>query len=357
MPGFLCGKIESATELNLFLLLCNSILGQGERFNCKDQKISENFYVRGDGTRAFYFSDKFLMSLFNENGFDIEEHGLCCKQVENRSREIVMNRRWVQAVFRLNLANSLHCTKPGNELRCEEELKESTVEEPVNSFEIDMSEGIAVEMFGISTYNDEIIEVNLRDSTFKIKVLSKEYQHTCKSTGLMMLWESARLMASIIASNPTIVAGKRVLELGCGCGGICSMVAVRSADLVVATDGDANALDLLTQNVEANLKSPFLDKLITRRLEWGNRDHIEAIKELNGGGFEVIIGTDVTYVPEAISPLFATAKELISSNGDVPWPEGIPTSSSKSIIRTWFSENGQDIIPSTALNIMYFQRV
>ena len=56
------------------------------------------------------------------------------------------------------------------------------------------------------------------------------------------------------------------------------MVAVRSADLVVLTDGDANALDLLTQNVEAKLKSPFLDKLITRRLEWGNRDHIEAIK-------------------------------------------------------------------------------
>ncbi|PSR93598.1 Methyltransferase-like protein [Actinidia chinensis var. chinensis] len=386
-------NIKKVLKPNGYVLFRDYAIGDlaQERFNCKDQKISENFYVRGDGTRAFYFSDKFLMSLFNENGFDIEEHGLCCKQVENRSREIVMNRRWVQAVFRLNLANSLHCTKPGNELRCEEELKESTVEEPVNSFEIDMSEGIAVEMFGISTYNDEIIEVNLRESTFKIKVLSKEYQHTCKSTGLM-LWESARLMASIIASNPTIVAGKRVLELGCGCGGICSMVAVRSADLVIATDGDANALNLLTQNVEANLKSPFVDKLITRRLEWGNRDRIEAIKELNGGGFEVIIGTDVTYVPEAISPLFATAKELISSNGDVRedcepalilchvlrrvdepsilstashfgfklvdrWPEGIPTSSSKSIIRTWFSENAQDIIPSTALNIMYFQRV
>ena len=95
------------------------------------------------------------------------------------------------------------------------------------------------------------------------------------------------------------------------------MVAVRSADLVVATDGDANALDLLTQNVEANLKSPFFDKLITRRLEWGNKDHIEAIKELNGGGFEIIIGTDVTYVPQANSPLLATAKELISYNGGI----------------------------------------
>ena len=67
-------------------------------------------------------------------------------------------RRWVHAVFRLNLANSLHCTNPGNELGCEEELKESTVEEPVNDFEIDMLEGMVVEIFGISTFNDEVMD-------------------------------------------------------------------------------------------------------------------------------------------------------------------------------------------------------
>ncbi|PHU28535.1 hypothetical protein BC332_00628 [Capsicum chinense] len=63
-----------------------------ERLTSKEQKISDNFYVRGDGTRAFYFSDEFLVNLFNENGFDAEEHILCFKQVENRSRELVMNR-------------------------------------------------------------------------------------------------------------------------------------------------------------------------------------------------------------------------------------------------------------------------
>ncbi|MCD9641620.1 hypothetical protein HAX54_027922 [Datura stramonium] len=62
-----------------------------ERLTSKEQKISDNFYVRGDGTRAFYFSDEFLVNLFNENGFDAEEHILCFKQVENRSRELVMN--------------------------------------------------------------------------------------------------------------------------------------------------------------------------------------------------------------------------------------------------------------------------
>ena len=221
-------------------------------------------------------------------------------------------------------------------------------------------------------------------------MLSKEHQHTCKSTGLM-LWESARLMASVLARNPTIVSGKRVLELGCGSGGICSMVAAHSADLVVATDGDTTALDLLIQNVASNLKPPSLDKMIVKRLEWGNRDHIESIKEVANDGFDMIIGTDVTYVAEAILPLFATAKELISSNrglskGQEPglilchvvrrvdepsillaargynfrlvdkWPSGIDSGPSQSSINSWFPENGSEInIPCTSLNILYFQ--
>ncbi|EOY29947.1 S-adenosyl-L-methionine-dependent methyltransferases superfamily protein isoform 4 [Theobroma cacao] len=256
---------------------------------------------------------------------------------------------------------------------------------------VDMSEGMAVEMFGVPTTNDnEVINIELDCRNFKIKVLSKEYQHTCKSTGLM-LWESARLMAAILARNPNIVAGKRVLELGCGCGGICSMVAVRTANTVVATDGDRKALELLTQNITSNLRPPFLTKLITKRLEWGNRDDIEAIKALNPEGFDLIIGTDVTYIPEAILPLFSTARDLMSSNRsggrdeapalilchifrrvDEPsllsaasqfgfrlvdkWAKASAADQSQSLISSWFPEDSfKEHIPTSALNIMYFQ--
>lgn len=230
-----------------------------------------------------------------------------------------------------------------------------------------------------------MIDVHLRGFSLKIRVLSKEYQHTCKSTGLM-LWESAYLMADVLARNPIIVEGKRVLELGCGCAGICSMVAARSADLTVATDGDPKALELLNHNVTSNIKPSLADKLITEKLEWGNKDHIETIKGISKDGFEVILGTDVTYVPEAILPLFATAKELISSSTKIDqkpvlilchifrrvdepslisaasqfgfrlvdrWPS--PINPGKSMIRSWFSENGTQEIPSSALHIMYFQ--
>ncbi|KAK0572136.1 hypothetical protein LWI29_026634 [Acer saccharum] len=152
-----------------------------------------------------------------------------------------MNQRWVQSVFRVTDGlNSSSCNEAlvkvdlfGQE-SAKPEVAENALEESVNNFELGLYESMASEMFGISSpEGNEMIEVNPRGCSLKIRVLSKEYQHTCKSTGLM-LWESARLMADVLARNPTIVAGKRMLELGCGCGGICSMVAARSADLVVA---------------------------------------------------------------------------------------------------------------------------
>ncbi|XP_021655795.2 uncharacterized protein LOC110646608 isoform X2 [Hevea brasiliensis] len=391
-------NIKKVLKPNGYVLFRDYAVGDlaQERFTCKDQKISENFYVRGDGTRAFYFSNDFLTTLFKDNGFDVEELGLCCKQVENRSRELVMNRRWIQAVFRFSdMSNSCFSKKAAikenllGQENVEPKVKENTSKKTLNSIEVDISEGLAAEMFGILPSLDiEVIEIKLRDQNFKIDVLSREYQHTCKSTGLM-LWESAHMMASLLALNPTIVKGKKVLELGCGCGGICSMVAVRSANLVVATDGDAKALELLTRNVASNLRPPSLAKLIVKRLEWGNQEHIQAMKELNSGGFEVIIGTDVTYDPEAILPLFETAKELMSlnCNGENQqsalilchvlrgadeqsilasasqfgfrlidkWHAGISSYSSQGIIGSWFPENGcEEYIPSTASSILYF---
>lgn len=233
----------------------------------------------------------------------------------------------------------------------------------------------------------QVVDVAINDYYFKIRLLPKEYQHTCASTGLM-LWESARLMAYVLATNQEIVSGKRVLELGCGCSGICSMIAARFADIVVATDGDTKALEFLTENVSSNLKSPFLDTLHMRKLEWGNETDIDAIQKLNRKGFDVIIGTDVTYIPQAINPLFATARELMSYSRIMEqdkkpvlilchvlrrvdelsltsaaseygfrlvdrWPESNPKNSFKDIVKNWFSD-GQYAVPSTALSIMYF---
>jgi len=39
----------------------------------KGHKISDNFYVRKDGTRAYYFSERVLAQMFEEAGFVAQE--------------------------------------------------------------------------------------------------------------------------------------------------------------------------------------------------------------------------------------------------------------------------------------------
>ncbi|KAF0927904.1 hypothetical protein E2562_036881 [Oryza meyeriana var. granulata] len=289
-----------------------------ERLMSKGQQISENFYVRGDGTRAYYFSNEYLVDLFSTCGFTVEEICVHNKQVENRSLELVMNRNWIQATFILGSADLQGSNGQHDPNACEDKEDKLTANAPqkknINE-EIDLSEDFN-NMFGTSHNLDEaqIIRIKAKGHDFKIKMLTKEYQHTCKLTGLM-LWESAQFTCSLLAENPSIVAGRRVLELGCGSAGICSMVAASVAQFVVATDGDVESLDLLRENIASNLEPNLLKRILIMKLFWGDKDDLKAVRELSsdGTGFDCIIGTDVTYNPDAILPLFKTARELISS--------------------------------------------
>ncbi|CAN6456163.1 unnamed protein product [Victoria cruziana] len=309
-------NIRRVLKPNGHVLLRDYAIGDlaQERLTTKNQKISENFYVRGDGTRAFYFSEDFLLDLFKQNGFTCKEVTIHCKQVENRSRRIVMNRRWIQCDFcsvdGSNSHESCNQLQPVLQFSGSKKRGQSS-DTAILANDVDISDSVLVDMFNTSTNFSEMTDIVIGDHSFNINVLSKEFQHTCKSTGLM-LWESACLISSILAENPSIITGKSVLELGCGSSGICSMVAAGAAKLVVATDGDERALELLGQNIISNMSPPFSDRMAWKRLEWGKNEDISLVKELSPQGFDVIFGTDVTYIPDAILPLFKTASALIS---------------------------------------------
>mmetsp|Transcript_53323 Transcript_53323/g.106901 ORF Transcript_53323/g.106901 Transcript_53323/m.106901 type:complete len:229 (+) Transcript_53323:1-687(+) len=65
----------------------------------KGHKISDNFYVRKDGTRAYYFAEDEVRSLFEQAGFEVEQLETHRRRVRNRKEGYDMHRRWVQGTF------------------------------------------------------------------------------------------------------------------------------------------------------------------------------------------------------------------------------------------------------------------
>jgi len=64
------------------------------------KKLGLNFHVRGDGTRAYYFSKEFTASLWSRGGFVLEENDYCERVVTNRKQQVDLNRVFLQGKYR-----------------------------------------------------------------------------------------------------------------------------------------------------------------------------------------------------------------------------------------------------------------
>eukprot|EP00117_Sycon_ciliatum_P035452 scpid39488/ scgid3731/ Methyltransferase-like protein 6 len=67
-------------------------------------KLEENFYVRQDGTRAYYFSLEKLASLFICAGFEVVSNEYVYRETVNRKEGLCVPRIFVQAKFMRPLA-------------------------------------------------------------------------------------------------------------------------------------------------------------------------------------------------------------------------------------------------------------
>ena len=64
----------------------------------KDAKLAENFYLKTDGTRVYYFDEKYLGTLLKEVGFEIITLETHYRVVKNKKRDLDMKRVWVQSI-------------------------------------------------------------------------------------------------------------------------------------------------------------------------------------------------------------------------------------------------------------------
>ncbi|POM83356.1 Methyltransferase domain protein [Cryptosporidium meleagridis] len=62
-------------------------------------KITDNFYVRYDGTFAYYFTIEEVEDLFVNAGFKVISNHYCLREVVNRKTKVTMQRVWIQAKF------------------------------------------------------------------------------------------------------------------------------------------------------------------------------------------------------------------------------------------------------------------
>ncbi|XP_063900877.1 tRNA N(3)-methylcytidine methyltransferase METTL6-like [Zophobas morio] len=62
-------------------------------------KLSDNLYVRQDGTLAYYFSLEFLQELFSSQGFQVVSNEYLFTETINRKEKINVERVFVQSRF------------------------------------------------------------------------------------------------------------------------------------------------------------------------------------------------------------------------------------------------------------------
>ncbi len=121
------------------------------------------------------------------------------------------------------------------------------------------------------------------------------------------IWDAGRVLSEVLLDRD--VAGLRILELGSGTGVGGLTAAARGAASVTLTDGERAIMPLLHANIAANGVGSAAK---ARRLRWGNEAETAAAMSASGP-FDIIVGSDLLYAPEAFPELVWTLKRLCTA--------------------------------------------
>ncbi|KAL6828893.1 putative methyltransferase domain-containing protein [Trichoderma sp. SZMC 28015] len=130
------------------------------------------------------------------------------------------------------------------------------------------------------------------------------------TTGLRT-WEAALHLGQLLCQNPSIVSGKRVLELGTGTGYLAILcIKYLGSTHVIASDGSDDVINNLPENLFLN-QLEGSDAIRPMDLKWGYALVGTEEERWNGGRpLDVVLGADITYDPSIIPALVSTLLEL-----------------------------------------------
>jgi tRNA1(Val) A37 N6-methylase TrmN6 len=138
----------------------------------------------------------------------------------------------------------------------------------------------------------------------------------------LVVWPASITMANLLInwiSQPTHETPLNILELGSGvglCGLALAQLPADKVSQVVLSDADDAVLERLHQHVEQSTGSAK-----SERLFWGDSKDIEHVLSKYGsrdeGGFDMVVGTDVTYCSDYIESLIQTAAVCLKPGGSL----------------------------------------
>lgn len=177
------------------------------------------------------------------------------------------------------------------------------------------------------------------------------------------VWDASMVLVKYLEKNcrkgrfsPSKLKGKRVIELGAGCGVAGFGLALLGCD-VVSTD-QVEVLPLLMRNVDRNTSrimqmNPDADSIgsiTAAELSWGNEDHIRALDP----PFDYIIGTDVVYAEHLLEPLLQTMLALSGPKTMILIGYEIrSTNVHEQMLQLWKKHFEVKIVPKSKMDIKY----
>jgi predicted nicotinamide N-methyase len=119
------------------------------------------------------------------------------------------------------------------------------------------------------------------------------------------LWTSSFALARVCLEEEPL-AGRTVLELGCGVG-LAGIAAARAGATVTLTDYEHDALAFARWNVDANLSPGQRSQVSLRLWDWRAPD--------SPGVFDVLLGADIVYERRAFAPLLHLFRQTLAPGG------------------------------------------
>ncbi|GMJ07581.1 hypothetical protein like AT1G08125 [Hibiscus trionum] len=177
------------------------------------------------------------------------------------------------------------------------------------------------------------------------------------------VWDTSMVFAKFLEKNcrkgrfcQSKLKGKRVIELGAGCGVAGFGMTLLGCD-VVSTD-QIEVVPLLRRNVERNTSrivqmnanSDSFGSIKVAELDWGNEDHIKAVAP----PFDYVIGTDVVYAEHLVEPLLQTIIALSGPKTTIMLGHEIrSTSVHEQMLQTWKNIFDVKLVPKAKMDSKY----